>query len=245
MTSHDPSTRPVPRPRVHATEEKAPRSTRVESLDRSSRSRSIESVSIESSRYRSSRVGTDRVESVPIDASRDGCGKETETHGCGKENPTSHNPRNHPPHHHHPPPPAIESMAACATTSTSAVSRAFVFRERERRHTHTRVTETHARFTHAQTVHHGRCDRRRCDERVEIIRGKHPLEHHGGGSSRSLRRLRGRSRRGHSHGASGSKPWVRDRGVCHGGRRARGGESHGRYVGFRIDRGSRSRIERE
>ena len=41
-------------------------------------------------------------------------------------------------------------MAACATTSTSAVSRAFVFRERERRHTRARVTETH---THASRTH--------------------------------------------------------------------------------------------
>jgi hypothetical protein len=69
VTSHDPSTRPVPRPRVHANELDAldrstrldalDRSTRLDALDRSSRYRSIESVSID-------RVGIDRVDSSRV-----------------------------------------------------------------------------------------------------------------------------------------------------------------------------------
>ena len=79
VTSHDPSTRPVPRPRVHANELDAlDRSTRLDALDRSSRYRSIESVSIESiastdrpASPRSLPTDTPRARSSPPSRARD------------------------------------------------------------------------------------------------------------------------------------------------------------------------------
>ena len=228
VTSHDPSTRPVPRPRVHANElDSLDRSTRLDSLDRSTRLDSLDRSTrvTRSTRLTRSIDSTRRTRSIDrlldrLDSSRVRSRERTPRLWERKNPNESRLSNTPPPPHTHPPPP----MAAGARRRRRQIARVRR-RDARDRPRETRVTSSARK---SRSIMDGANDAGATNASRLYV--GNILEHHGGGSSRSLRRLRGRSRRGHSHGRQGRSRGY-GIGVCHGGRRARGGESHGRYVG--------------